>query len=794
MTKLSMKPRAEPHSAYNRIRSKSSVGEASFSQVMSATRLHLPPDANGIPEATVQHLRNYIESAKTLGVKVAIAVNSHEAEITRVVSEAAPDVDFAILPVPYWGAFVPALNCLLSYAQQKGMNYILYQSLEVQCTAPVLKRLLQHHATPGTLVVGPTLDGHRFTSGRQGLNGRTTPWNTLALWRIRTLALTGFPCVADGRPSIPNNHVAEQNADALPNLLQNRGVAEIMGSEDWWDGAESPIAVHTREQKSVPAGVEEVTAIALLQHLHGKENARAVLLDFPDELRAALSWSASWGTDERRAAWHRQKMASKVMRPAAQLKELFHGHRRDSHDHGEVPFRRCHSRSKLEDEHGESNPHHAQRFGCVMHYSSSIPAPSEIKWICLASCGLFTMNATVVLASAFRQFNDLEQPTSLAVAGIGFLIGGVYLPTPVSLRLMRTVTSRWNHKAGLILFGVFMLIGHAIGLISCRLGLGLYGLQTARLIQGLGSGIGFQARFLLGTISTADHHKELQYLVNLTGDFGLGVGALLPALLSLCVRSNSFGGFDVEQIPSMAIMMLTSLYLVLVYVAFPCRVPILSPEVRFQDVTHRESDEPSQRGTERDKYSIWAAATLRALVQSAVLPAAVFLMRDVGLVDNFKQSVAVAFLCILPLICEAIASRVCHECSSRNSYRRSAGRKSWIAPVIVVAMASRAMAVETQAEEHPAHSIWLRLFELMLLLVASAILAPFNASRLHELKDAEHAIITLEWLRAYVGRLLGPIFAVLIFHWFGYECLLKLICTLSVVPIGLSMMLTSRDD
>eukprot|EP00425_Heterocapsa_triquetra_P014187 CAMPEP_0195136148 /NCGR_PEP_ID=MMETSP0448-20130528/153729_1 /TAXON_ID=66468 /ORGANISM="Heterocapsa triquestra, Strain CCMP 448" /LENGTH=128 /DNA_ID=CAMNT_0040174319 /DNA_START=33 /DNA_END=416 /DNA_ORIENTATION=+ len=75
----------------------------------------------------------------------------------------------------------------------------------------------------------------------------------------------------------------------------------------------------------VPAGVEEVTAIALLQHLRGPERARAVLLRLPPELRGDMSWQADWGDDEGRRQWHEQKMQSKVSRPRAQLKSLFRG-------------------------------------------------------------------------------------------------------------------------------------------------------------------------------------------------------------------------------------------------------------------------------------------------------------------------------------------------------------------------------------------------------------------------------------------------------------------------------------
>ena len=67
----------------------------------------------------------------------------------------------------------------------------------------------------------------------------------------------------------------------------------------------------------------QVTAVAILQYLHGQHEARAVLLRLPPLLEAELSWETHWGKDERRAEWHKYKMQTKVTRPAAQLKKLF---------------------------------------------------------------------------------------------------------------------------------------------------------------------------------------------------------------------------------------------------------------------------------------------------------------------------------------------------------------------------------------------------------------------------------------------------------------------------------------
>ncbi|CAE8587639.1 unnamed protein product [Polarella glacialis] len=288
-----------------------------FSRIVSATRLHLPPEAEEIPEATADHLRKYVSQAKMLGVVAAIAVNGHVDEVSRIAEETEPGFKVNILHVPCWGAFVPALNALLNFAQGKGKKYILYQSLEVCCARDVLQRLLDHH-TADTLVVGPVVDGHVFCDGEQPLNGRSSPWNTLALWSVRKLALTGFLCIADGLPDVPPSVSRETSMAFADELNPQDSMSSPMGSDGWWSHSEGASGPFGRQQSapvaSVPAGVEEVTAIALLQHLHGSDRSRAVLVKLPPHLEAKMSWAASWGQDEKRKKWHKYKMASKAHR------------------------------------------------------------------------------------------------------------------------------------------------------------------------------------------------------------------------------------------------------------------------------------------------------------------------------------------------------------------------------------------------------------------------------------------------------------------------------------------------
>lgn len=63
----------------------------------------------------------------------------------------------------------------------------------------MVHKLLQYFATmPRLLVVGPEIAGHSFSEGQQTITGRTTPWNTLAVWDLNRLAKLGFPLIGDG--------------------------------------------------------------------------------------------------------------------------------------------------------------------------------------------------------------------------------------------------------------------------------------------------------------------------------------------------------------------------------------------------------------------------------------------------------------------------------------------------------------------------------------------------------------------------------------------------------------------
>jgi len=733
-------------------------------------------------------------------------VNAHEAAVRSIAEEAAPGYHVHVLPVPCWGAFVPALNALLNFAQRFGAKYILYQSLEVQCTSEVLQRLLDHH-TGDTLVVGPVFNGHDFRSGEQLLNGRTTPWNTLALWSVRKLALTGFLCIADGLPDVPPSLGREEGARMLNNPQEQEPELSLgpMGSDDWWTRQASGQATTSN---SIPAGVEEVTAIALLQHLHGQDRARAVLLQLPKQLEAQLSWSASWGKDERRAKWHKYKMESKVSRPAAQLQELFKFQRNKSAPQlaqlvnpvGNVFRRRVCSSVDLADDQqqavegqgggsvtaqGKGTDQQAEEpdaqkgslnFGTVMHYGETIPPPLTLKSICLASCTLFSMNSTAVLASAFRHINASPANTSAsAMTFVGLLIGGVYLPMPLSLWLTRTVSRRANHIAGLALFSGSLLLGHACVMLSQLLGWSPLFLLLGRLVQGLGSGVLFQMRFVLASVSTSDQHASLQSWIFLVSDLGLGLGALLPAATSWLTGSHELRTRAPDVLPSLVLALMSLAYLVCVLILFPRRLPILSDRVRFP--TRAFEGDKARKGSKeanKDRLVVWISGTTRVFVQSAILPTLALSMRDAQWTGNFRQTFAVAAICLLPMPFEATVSRICCACSIRARVADGADVSKWASGAIglIALVITSAAPRSVIGEDGDLLALMTRICELAILMIALGMAAPLNASRLYQLKDAERAIVLLEWMKAYIGRLLGPLFAVLVYHWVGYRALL----------------------
>ena len=217
--------------------------------------------------------------------------------------DVVPPVVLRVLPVQPWGRFAPALNALVSWACNSAAEsasaasgsasasgvkrhraQILFASAETTASAAAVQALREQLDDDGeTLVAGLVLPGHDYMgyNVETALNGRTTPWNTLALWDLHKLALTGFQLVSEGLVAV--------------------------GDDD-----ENP--------PKMIAGVEEAAAIAVLQKLLGADRAKAKLVRVSDG--GGVDWDRTFGGDRARQEWHERKMESKVSRAAKQLQML----------------------------------------------------------------------------------------------------------------------------------------------------------------------------------------------------------------------------------------------------------------------------------------------------------------------------------------------------------------------------------------------------------------------------------------------------------------------------------------
>ena len=195
---------------------------------------------------------------------VLVAVNSEEDRADTINNPKIKGKGIEAFPVKPWGKFVQPLNALVLRAKSLGINYFLLASAEMAFTREQIQNLFSHMGEE-TLVVGGALEGHDLKTGKVAGNGRTVPWNTMALWNLGYLARTGFALIGDN-PSDPEN-----------------------------------------------AGVEELATIAVLQRLYSVE---AKLVAVP-----GIKWKTDDFDPERREK-HEKKMRSKIERPQKQMEIL----------------------------------------------------------------------------------------------------------------------------------------------------------------------------------------------------------------------------------------------------------------------------------------------------------------------------------------------------------------------------------------------------------------------------------------------------------------------------------------
>ncbi len=214
-------------------------------------------------QSDLPRLSRFIEHALSYGiVQVAIDPARDCTHAMEYVSSRYPTVH--LLAVQPWQQFAPALNALIFDAARYGAEHILFASVEFPVSLPIL-HALQAQCDTQTQVVGARFAGHRFAPGWNLCTGLTVPWNTCAMWNMQYLARVGVPL-----------------------------------------GVDAPFDVKQ-------SGVEEVATVSLIARLYG---AQAKLVHVP-------GFGEQWNTDgwtPERLELHYRKMASKLERPASQLK------------------------------------------------------------------------------------------------------------------------------------------------------------------------------------------------------------------------------------------------------------------------------------------------------------------------------------------------------------------------------------------------------------------------------------------------------------------------------------------
>ena len=230
---------------------------------MVATRLHSSNENSPIDVPSIQewcnHVLNYCDV-------LIVVVDQRYMEATKDVLD-----DFGekiqLFHIHPWISFTQPLNLLVEKALSIGAKELLFQSIEVTIGVEDMITL-EKELNKETLVVGAKLcerhgDANRYVT----LNGWTSPWNTLALWNLEKLALTGFLSISSG------------------NLT------------------------------NIPGGIEEVVTISLLQKLQPNSmNAKLIKL-------SSVHWNTEWSSKER-SIYHQKKMASKDERSQIQLEKL----------------------------------------------------------------------------------------------------------------------------------------------------------------------------------------------------------------------------------------------------------------------------------------------------------------------------------------------------------------------------------------------------------------------------------------------------------------------------------------
>merc|ERR1712151_570638 len=142
----------------------------------------------------------------------------------------------------------------------------------------------------------------------------------------------------------------------------------------------------------------------------------------------------------------------------------------------------------------------------------------------------------------------------------------------------------------------------------------------------------------------------------------------------------------------------------------------------------------------KGRAMLLVSGSLRVFVQSAALMAIAVYMHDVGYMGYFRQSCAVAILCLIPVPFEGFASGVWLQ-ETFPSLHKYGKRISFMTLVVLAVLSMSTLGFAFEASKQLSTGIFLT--ELILLQISLAFVAPSNVSR-YQHKHVERSLVILE--------------------------------------------------
>jgi hypothetical protein len=188
------------------------------------TRLH----GNSSILSDLSRLQKWIDRALNYSSIVLIATDeTHFNEIKHF--KIIYGSSLRILYVEPWISFTQPLNMLVEKSMAIGATQLILQSIEVFVNEEQITQL-ESHLDKNTLVVGAKMTkNHAENSGWQKLTGDSCPWNTLALWDVQKLGITGFLPLSSGNlEEIPGGIEEVAVISLLQKLYPHRCIAKVV--------------------------------------------------------------------------------------------------------------------------------------------------------------------------------------------------------------------------------------------------------------------------------------------------------------------------------------------------------------------------------------------------------------------------------------------------------------------------------------------------------------------------------------------------------------------------------------